>query len=97
MEERDKGLWLRTRSVDSERSLAAADHGDPFKGGMAAIPAVHRTEPWGLPLFNLNAACIHRTMEKEALDVKVGLAAEGMTMIVVTHAMGCGSEAENHE
>ncbi|WP_158880280.1 amino acid ABC transporter ATP-binding protein [Amycolatopsis anabasis] len=89
---RDRADKLLTR-------VGVAEHGDKFpaqlSGGQQQRVAIARAlamEPAVL-LFDEPTSALDPEMIHEVLDVMTGLAADGMTMIVVTHEMGFARKA----
>jgi glutamate/aspartate transport system ATP-binding protein len=86
-EARDKGLKLLER-------VGLSAHKDKFPGNLSggqqqrvAIARALCMEPIAM-LFDEPTSALDPEMINEVLDVMVGLAKEGMTMMVVTHEMG---------
>jgi glutamate transport system ATP-binding protein len=81
--------------------VGLADHADKFpaqlSGGQQQRVAIARAlamDPKAL-LFDEPTSALDPEMINEVLDVMRGLAAEGMTMVVVTHEMGFARSAAN--
>jgi glutamate transport system ATP-binding protein len=96
-----------SKAVAAERARALlervgiADKGDRYpaelSGGQqqrAAIARALAMEP-KVMLFDEPTSALDPEMISEVLDVMVGLARDGMTMIVVTHEMGFARKAAN--
>jgi glutamate transport system ATP-binding protein len=89
-EERARQLLRRVGVADKERS-----HPAQLSGGQQQRVAIARAlamQP-KLMLFDEPTSALDPEMIKEVLDVMVELAAEGMTMLVVTHEMGFARQA----
>ena len=89
----------RRRGMELLERVGIADKADRFpaelSGGQqqrAAIARALAMEP-KLMLFDEPTSALDPEMIKEVLDVMVGLASEGTTMIVVTHEMGFARSA----
>ncbi|MFF7634690.1 amino acid ABC transporter ATP-binding protein [Kitasatospora sp. NPDC008050] len=93
----------REQAVDRARELLArvglAEKADAYpaelSGGQQQRVAIARALAMGprLLLFDEPTSALDPEMIKEVLDVMVELAAEGMTMLVVTHEMGFARRA----
>jgi glutamate/aspartate transport system ATP-binding protein len=88
----------RSEAVARARTLlervGLADHADKFPGNLSggqqqrvAIARALAMDPIAM-LFDEPTSALDPEMINEVLDVMVGLAEDGMTMIVVTHEMG---------
>jgi glutamate/aspartate transport system ATP-binding protein len=90
----------RSRSEAAARArtllerVGLADHADKFPGNLSggqqqrvAIARALAMDPIAM-LFDEPTSALDPEMINEVLDVMVGLAEDGMTMIVVTHEMG---------
>ena len=91
---RDKGLKLLER-------VGLLAHKDKYPGQLSggqqqrvAIARALSMDPIAM-LFDEPTSALDPEMINEVLDVMVGLAREGMTMIVVTHEMGFARSAAN--
>jgi glutamate/aspartate transport system ATP-binding protein len=94
----------RDRRAATERSMAllervgVAEHAPKFPGALSggqqqrvAIARALAMDPVAM-LFDEPTSALDPEMIAEVLDVMVGLAADGMTMMVVTHEMAFASE-----
>jgi len=82
---RSSELLRRVGLVDKEKALPV-----DLSGGQQQRVAIARAlalDPKAM-LFDEPTSALDPEMIKEVLDVMVGLAADGMTMVVVTHEMG---------
>jgi len=95
----------RSEAVARARTLlervGLADHADKFPGNLSggqqqrvAIARALAMDPIAM-LFDEPTSALDPEMINEVLDVMVGLAEDGMTMIVVTHEMGFAKEVAN--
>ena len=93
-EARQRGMdLLRRVGVDSQADKYPAQ----LSGGQQQRVAIARAlamDPKVI-LFDEPTSALDPEMVQEVLDVMVGLAAQGMTMIVVTHEMGFARKAAN--
>ncbi len=83
----NKAMELLERVEISEQALK---YPDALSGGQKQRVAIARAlamEP-KIMLFDEPTSALDPEMIKEVLDVMIGLAREGMTMVVVTHEMG---------
>jgi glutamate transport system ATP-binding protein len=88
--EQARALLRRVGVGDKEDS-----HPDELSGGQQQRVAIARAlamQP-KVMLFDEPTSALDPEMIKEVLDVMVGLAADGMTMVVVTHEMGFARQA----
>ncbi len=89
----------RKRGMELLERVGIADKADRFpaelSGGQQQRAAIARALAMGpkLMLFDEPTSALDPEMIKEVLDVMVGLAAEGTTMVVVTHEMGFARSA----
>ena len=93
-EARDKGLKLLERVGLKEQ---AAKYPAQLSGGQQQRVAIARAlamDPIAM-LFDEPTSALDPEMINEVLDVMVGLAKEGMTMMVVTHEMGFARKVAN--
>ena len=75
------GCAFRNRRANTRPSFpAASSSASPSRGRYASIPKVM--------LFDEPTSALDPEMVKEVLDTMIGLAADGMTMICVSHEMG---------
>ena len=91
-EANERGMELLTRvGVDSQAGKLPAQ----LSGGQQQRVAIARALAMRpkVMLFDEPTSALDPEMVGEVLDVMVGLAAEGMTMIVVTHEMGFARRA----
>jgi glutamate transport system ATP-binding protein len=87
-----KGMELLERvGIDSQASKYPAQ----LSGGQQQRTAIARALAMGpkMILFDEPTSALDPEMVQEVLDVMVGLAGEGMTMVVVTHEMGFARRA----
>ena len=93
-EARQRGMELLTRvGVESQAEKYPAQ----LSGGQQQRVAIARAlamEPKVI-LFDEPTSALDPEMVNEVLDVMVGLARQGMTMVVVTHEMGFARKAAN--
>jgi glutamate transport system ATP-binding protein len=90
--EQARALLQRVGVGDKENSRPAE-----LSGGQQQRVAIARAlamQP-KVMLFDEPTSALDPEMIKEVLDVMVGLAADGMTMVVVTHEMGFARQAGN--
>jgi len=92
---------VRQRSMDLLERVGIADQADKYpaqlSGGQqqrAAIARALAMEP-KVMLFDEPTSALDPEMVNEVLEVMISLAAEGMTMVVVTHEMGFARRAAN--
>ncbi|MGI8457060.1 MAG: amino acid ABC transporter ATP-binding protein [Propionibacteriaceae bacterium] len=93
-EARKRGMELLTRvGVESQADKYPAQ----LSGGQQQRVAIARALAMDpkLILFDEPTSALDPEMVNEVLDVMVGLAKQGMTMIVVTHEMGFARKAAN--
>jgi glutamate transport system ATP-binding protein len=89
-EDRARALLLRVGLADKENAYPAE-----LSGGQQQRVAIARAlamRPKVL-LFDEPTSALDPEMIQEVLDVMIGLAADGMTMVVVTHEMGFARRA----
>jgi glutamate transport system ATP-binding protein len=91
-EKQARGLLDRVGVVDKERSYPAE-----LSGGQQQRVAIARALAMApkVMLFDEPTSALDPEMISEVLDVMVGLARDGMTMVVVTHEMGFARSAGN--
>jgi len=89
----------RERGMELLERVGIADKAERFpaelSGGQQQRAAIARALAMGpkLMLFDEPTSALDPEMIKEVLDVMVGLASEGTTMVVVTHEMGFARSA----
>ncbi|MEO3810023.1 amino acid ABC transporter ATP-binding protein [Sphaerisporangium sp. B11E5] len=89
-----KGMELLERvGIDSQAGKYPAQ----LSGGQQQRTAIARALAMGpkMILFDEPTSALDPEMVQEVLDVMIGLAREGMTMVVVTHEMGFARRAAN--
>ncbi len=98
---REKRAVVRQRALALLDRVGIADQADKYpaqlSGGQqqrAAIARALAMQPQAM-LFDEPTSALDPEMVGEVLDVMTGLAADGMTMIVVTHEMGFARHAAN--
>jgi glutamate/aspartate transport system ATP-binding protein len=91
----------RQRAQALLERVGMKEHADKFPGNLSggqqqrvAIARALAMDPIAM-LFDEPTSALDPEMINEVLDVMVGLAQEGMTMIVVTHEMGFASKVAN--
>jgi glutamate/aspartate transport system ATP-binding protein len=91
----------RQRALALLERVGMTEHADKFPGNLSggqqqrvAIARALAMDPIAM-LFDEPTSALDPEMINEVLDVMVGLAQEGMTMIVVTHEMGFASKVAN--
>ena len=91
-EKQARALLDRVGVVDKERSYPAE-----LSGGQQQRVAIARALAMApkVMLFDEPTSALDPEMISEVLDVMVGLARDGMTMVVVTHEMGFARSAGN--
>jgi len=96
---KEKGDVARRRAMELLERVGIADQADKYpaqlSGGQqqrAAIARALAMQP-KVMLFDEPTSALDPEMLNEVLDVMVALAADGMTMIVVTHEMGFARHA----
>lgn len=88
-----------SQAAELLRSVGLAGHGDKYpaqlSGGQQQRAAIARSLAMGpqLMLFDEPTSALDPEMINEVLEVMTKLAADGMTMIVVTHEMGFARRA----
>lgn len=94
-----KSAMARAHALELLERVGLADHCDKMpaqlSGGQQQRVAIARAlamKPQAL-LFDEPTSALDPEMVQEVLDVMIGLVAEGMTMIVVTHEMGFARRA----
>ncbi|MEJ7765365.1 MAG: amino acid ABC transporter ATP-binding protein [Acidimicrobiales bacterium] len=98
---KEKTDVARKRAMELLERVGIADQADKYpaqlSGGQqqrAAIARALAMQP-KVMLFDEPTSALDPEMLNEVLEVMIGLAAEGMTMIVVTHEMGFARHAAN--
>jgi glutamate transport system ATP-binding protein len=98
---REKSAAVRERAMGLLKRVGIADQADKYpaqlSGGQqqrAAIARALAMQPKAM-LFDEPTSALDPEMVGEVLDVMTSLAADGMTMIVVTHEMGFARHAAN--
>jgi glutamate transport system ATP-binding protein len=98
---KEKTAVVRERAMDLLERVGIANQADKLpaqlSGGQqqrAAIARALAMQPKAM-LFDEPTSALDPEMVGEVLDVMTGLAADGMTMIVVTHEMGFARHAAN--
>ena len=93
-EARQRAMGLLTRVGLAEKADASPNQ---LSGGQQQRVAIARTLAMQPPiiLFDEPTSALDPEMVGEVLDVMVGLAKEGMTMMVVTHEMGFARKVAN--